>query len=69
MQEVFLVRRDPQRRIPDEVFHTMGPFESSSPLCLPDWPGDIWRFDLCCRVNIGTDEIVWVKSLDKRLQP
>ena len=68
LQEVFLVRKDPQRRIPDEVFHTAGPFEGGTVMCMPDWPGDIWSFDICCRVADGTPEPIWVKSLDRRLQ-
>ena len=62
------MRRDPQRRIPDEVLHTRGPFEGRKVLYLPDWPGDIWSFDLCCKVNNKGNEVIWVKSLDRRLQ-
>ena len=60
------MRKDADKRIPEEVFHSFGPFEGGTLVNMPDWPGT-WTFDVVCRVSDGTDENIWVKAVDRVL--
>jgi len=51
-QEMVLVRKDREGRLPDEVYQTMGPF-SGDTFIIPSWirwPG-FWLFDVYCKVS------------------
>ncbi|KAK9869061.1 hypothetical protein WJX84_012232 [Apatococcus fuscideae] len=66
VQEVFLLKRQPQNLRVLDKWHRAGPLEGGTLHGTPTWPGD-WLIDLVVRLSTGGNDSVWLKSTSRQV--
>lgn len=65
LQEVYLLKRDPDSMVVEETWHIRGPFEGNTLNAPPVWPGS-WLIDvLACIHDCQDNRSFWLKAMHR----